>query len=624
MSVHGSTLQHCATCRKRVDPSNPARLSFIGQSWSFFCSPRCHTRFWQQRDHAPDLILSADSAVARDAAISDWESEATVQPTLSEPLPTAPVFPAAGLAFTLTALFLSLLPYRWWTAWLMPGWIAVSLAYLTLQQRRQGQRVGINSIIASLGVMTAALLAISADAPWLSRASGALALGIFVIRQWMQEHAEGDITWAKQHLGLSTDEASAPTAGKALQPPLWQWAYQAQQLFLIALAILWLGSMLWHLMAADHDASLRLIALTSALCLALPLTALRLSISGVWLSAMAIAYRRGITFGSTIALEWVGRVHALLFDTHGTLLRRHPYVADLQPVGADAELSSQLILNRIASLEAHSGNGPIAQAILHFAQSKEIKPKSLRNAKVIASHGIIGVDHEGNHLVFGNRQLLLSEGISIATAEEQAKAAEAEGKNVLFFACQGSVQALLMLQEHIAPAARAAVQQLYDLNIDVILLSGSSFSALSTIAKQLEIGQVKADLSLEARRQEVLKLRESGYVVASVGSHDPLRYINEAHVVFSLGTNAEAQHSRQVHILMHNTAHLANAIRYARRARRIAMRNWVLSVATGSLALAAAAGEFIAPWLVALLVGGTEVFVLTSIRSLHRATSAAS
>src|SRR5690606_23202990 len=92
-----------------------------------------------------------------------------------------------------------------------------------------------------------------------------------------------------------------------------------------------------------------------------------------------------------------------------------------------------------------------------------------------------------------------------------------EGRTVVFLAVGGRARGLLVFEDPVRPDARAAVQRLMDLDLEVVLLSGDHRASVETLARTLDITHVKAELTSEERAAEVHRLREGGGVVAAIG-----------------------------------------------------------------------------------------------------------
>jgi P-type E1-E2 ATPase len=172
-----------------------------------------------------------------------------------------------------------------------------------------------------------------------------------------------------------------------------------------------------------------------------------------------------------------------------------------------------LALGAESAVEEH----PIARAIARYADAHQIAPATLRRVAYQRGFGVSALVEGGGALVLGNRQALLNAGVSVAVADREAQRAEAMGRSVVFMAVGGRVRALFVLEDLVRPEARAAVQTLIDLDIEVVLLGGDHRATIEALAKPLDITHIKAELSAAERAEEVTRLREAGMSVAVIG-----------------------------------------------------------------------------------------------------------
>src|SRR5690606_18098970 len=146
----------------------------------------------------------------------------------------------------------------------------------------------------------------------------------------------------------------------------------------------------------------------------------------------------------------------------------------------------------------------------------------VRRATFSPGRGVTAVAPSGQPLVIGNRGLLLEAGVSVAVADADAARAEERGHTVVFVGLDGRVRALISLRDEDRVGARAAVQRLIDLGIEVVLVSGDHRGTVEALARHLDITHVKAELLPDEQGAEIRRLRETGGVVAVVGrpGHD--------------------------------------------------------------------------------------------------------
>jgi Cu+-exporting ATPase len=233
---------------------------------------------------------------------------------------------------------------------------------------------------------------------------------------------------------------------------------------------------------------------------------------------------------------------------------------------------------------------------------------------------VTAVTPAGESFVLGNRQLLLKEGVSIALADEVAEAQEQRGCTVLFLGIGGHTRAVLSLHDPIRLGARAAVQRMYDLQIEPALVSGDHRATVEALAHHLEIAHVKAELLPEERGAEIERLAPAEATVAAIG-YSPADddALGASGVPIVLGAAGSGTSDRGVSLASHDLRDAAGALWVARETRRSMDRNLRLGVLGGAAIALLCASSVIAPALAVLACGAIDAYVLrTGMRLLRR------
>ncbi len=356
---------------------------------------------------------------------------------------------------------------------------------------------------------------------------------------------------------------------------------------------------------------------SGAVLLAAPLSALWRAATLPLEAAGASACARGITFPSAEQLERAGRTHICALCTRGTVTEGELEVMEVHPIGGADALA---MLGLVAGAELAAEGHPIARAVARHARTRGAKPAAVRRGKWMAGRGVTAITPNGEPLVVGNRQLLLDEGVSVAVADAEAARAEARGDTVLFVGVDGHVRAVIALSDPVRPGARAAVQRLFDLGTEVVLLSGDHRPSVVTLAKQLDVMNVRAELRPEARGDEIRRLRETGGDVAVVGhpaEDDPA--LAAADVAILLGAAGDTNDERTIALTTHDVRDAAAALFIARAAWDATSRITLAAAAVGGLVVVAAALGFVSPVVAAIAGAAIDAYALPSgTRLLHR------
>ncbi len=350
--------------------------------------------------------------------------------------------------------------------------------------------------------------------------------------------------------------------------------------------------------------------------LGIPVLALLASLD-VPLDAGALASaRRGMFFGSSRALRDAGRTSTTVILLRGALTTGEPIVQQAHSLGS-MELDRVLAL--AASVEKAAEEHPIARAIRRYAEEQGHAPVAVRKERVRAGLGVTAVTSHGVPVVVGRRQLLLDEGISVATADSDATHLESEGLTPIFIAIDGRLEALVAILDPVHVDARDAVQRIVDLPCDVFVLSGDDRRTVERIAAQLGAPQVKAPLLPRERVTEVRALRENGGITATIGrgeEDDPVLAASD--VPISLRLVGSALEDRGVVIASHDVRDAAGALWVARAVRRATWRGIGSFGLASTLVILGATMGWMTPVIGALCGLATEAWALRAGSRLLR------
>ena len=358
------------------------------------------------------------------------------------------------------------------------------------------------------------------------------------------------------------------------------------------------------------------LAAAAAVLLAAPLLAARRSAELPLEAAAAAAAERGIVFRDALALETAGHLSVVALSARGTVTTGAPTVVAIHPIdGASADASLALAAACEATLTEH----PIARALTARAREMKLSLPTVRRVLRKPGRGVTAVGPGGEPVAIGNRQLLLEQGVSVAAAEPEAELEEARGHTALFMAVDGRVRALLSLRDPVRAGARAAIQRVLDLGVEVVLLGGDHRTTLEALASRVDITHVKADLTPVERGAEVARLGDAGGLVGLVG--DPARdgaALAEADVPIVLGAAGSPAGDHAVSLTTHDIRDAAAAIWIARAARDGAWRGAIATVGIGGLMVTASALGLLDPTLAALLAVAVDALTLPAGARLLR------
>lgn len=359
------------------------------------------------------------------------------------------------------------------------------------------------------------------------------------------------------------------------------------------------------------------LSAAAVVLLSSPLLALRRASQSPLLAAAAHAGARGIVYQSAAALDRAGRVSVVAMAPHRTLTEGKPEVVEVHMIG-DGDADELMAV--VAAAQRVAGQRPIPMAIAQFARDRRIPRTEVRRATHVSGRGIAGVTQQGEPLVIGNRRFLLDEGTSVAVADAEAARAEAAGRTPIFVSIGGRIRAVITLQDHLRNGARAAVQRLFDMNLEVVLLTGDQRGPVEQLAGSLDVAHVKAELLPEERGMEVRRLRDAGGKVATIGyPDDDDAVLAEADVAVVLGAAGGSAGERAVALVTEDVRDAAAALWIAQAARDGSLRATRLAATAFAVIAAGAAAGLVVPGIAAVLAAAVDAYgVRAGARLLRR------
>ncbi len=296
--------------------------------------------------------------------------------------------------------------------------------------------------------------------------------------------------------------------------------------------------------------------------------ALVLSIPSAILVAIAAGARRGILFRGGVAVENLAGVTVFAFDKTGTLTKGTLMVSRIAPFGSQTE---EAVLSTAASVSNFSTH-PLARAIVIEAQNRKSSFPDARDFLNVPGLGM-EASIDGKRTFVGSRRFMHDRGISLPDVATTSAAEVWVGSDQII--------GVIYLRDEIRPAARSVVDFLKKAGMSVTLLTGDRAAPAATVAEQVGIDDVRAELSPQAKLQSIHDLRAAGKKVAMVGDGiNDAPSLTAADVSIGMGARGSDAALEQADIvLMHDKIeNVKEAVQLSTRARAIIRQNIVLSL----------------------------------------------
>ncbi len=331
-------------------------------------------------------------------------------------------------------------------------------------------------------------------------------------------------------------------------------------------------------------------------------------------TAIIVGIGKGAEYGILIrnaeSLEKLSSVDTIVFDKTGTITTGKPQVTDI--ISLDKERSNSSLLQLAATIESRSEH-PLAQAIVEAARREHLSSGDITDFRALEG---IGVSAMMNNIPVSVRKPIESE-----KTIPELQNLQAEGKTVVLIEENGQIAGLIALGDTVKSQAREAVASLQRKGLQVIMLTGDNMSAARSMAKQVGIDEVIAEVLPQDKAKKIRELQAEGrkVVMAGDGINDaPALAQADVGIAMATGTDVAIE-SAGITLLKGDINKVAQAITLSRATMRVIRQNlfWAFIYNIIGIPLAAGAlfplwGIFLNPVFSGLAMAGSSVSVVSN------------
>ncbi|KTC89562.1 copper-translocating P-type ATPase [Fluoribacter dumoffii] len=267
----------------------------------------------------------------------------------------------------------------------------------------------------------------------------------------------------------------------------------------------------WFFLGPEPVLSYGLLAAVSVLIIACP-CALGLATPMSIMVGVGKGAQNGVLVKNAEALELMEQVKVLVVDKTGTLTLGHP---KLTQIITEKEFEADEVLALAATMERHSEH-PLANAIVAAAKEKQLSLTTVADFEAIPGKGVIGKIND-SRIAIGNLQLMQEYGDTPSSLNDRAVELRAQGATVMFMAVGSKTIAILAVEDPLKPDTFKAINELQKNGMQIYMLTGDSQITAQSVAGQLGIKNVIAEIMPDDKRRIVSGLKDKGFVVAMAG-----------------------------------------------------------------------------------------------------------
>jgi Cd2+/Zn2+-exporting ATPase len=293
-------------------------------------------------------------------------------------------------------------------------------------------------------------------------------------------------------------------------------------------------------------------------------------------SGLSGAAKNGILIKGGAYIEAGAKLKIVALDKTGTITHGKPMQTDFRLLDDADTFAVRSIAASLASRSDH----PVSQAIANRAEEDGISLKEVVDFTALPGRGSKGFV-QGQQYFLANHRLIEELGICSPLIENLLEGYEREGKTVAILADGKRVLAIMGVIDTIRETSRQAIQELHNLGLQTVMLSGDNQLTAEKIATEVGIDRAHGHLLPEGKVGVVNEYRETGLSIGMVGDGiNDAPALATADVGFSMGVAGTdvAIETSDVAIMDDDLRKIPQFILLSRKTRRLLFQNIALAI----------------------------------------------
>jgi len=267
----------------------------------------------------------------------------------------------------------------------------------------------------------------------------------------------------------------------------------------------------WYNWGPEGSLNYGVVAAVSVLVIACP-CALGLATPFSVMIALGKASERGLLIRNGDVIEKAHRIDTIVLDKTGTLTQGSPEVTKTMPRHGIPE---EDLLCLASSVEIGSEH-LIGRAIVRAASKRKLKLIEATDFLSVPGLGV-GATVEGRVVRVGSFTFLKNAGMSVTREATGLDETTEVGQTRVFISVDNEYFGAFMIADPVRVGSREVISRLKHADVKVLMLTGDHEITANAVAEKVGIAEVRARMLPSDKVEHVLRLQESGHVVAMVG-----------------------------------------------------------------------------------------------------------
>ena len=331
------------------------------------------------------------------------------------------------------------------------------------------------------------------------------------------------------------------------------------------------------------------------------------------MAAIGNATKHGFLVREGDALERLALVSGITFDKTGTLTCGAPEV--MAVISCDPALDREKLYRLLAGAELRSEH-PLGKAVVScFKKEKEFKIPQPEEFRMLPGKGVYSVV-EGQEILAGNTELFAENKITFPDSLKiQAEEFLKKGCTVIYIAVNGKMKGFAAVSDTLRAEAPDTIQEIKNIKVTPVLLTGDHESAAEYMAGRLGISQVYADCLPEDKLKRIEEYQKAGKKICMIGDGiNDAPALKKAFVGIAMGGIGSdiAVDAADIALINDKISELPHLLRLAKRMMITIKCNLTFSMTLNFVAIVLAITGILDPVVGALVHNAGSVIVIVN------------
>ncbi len=270
--------------------------------------------------------------------------------------------------------------------------------------------------------------------------------------------------------------------------------------------------------------------------------------------------RNGILFKTAVSLEETGRIQVVALDKTGTITRGEPEVTDIIP--AEGYTENEL-LGKALALEVKSEH-PLAGAIVRRGSENDITPDEVTEFAALPGNGLKA--RLAGSVITGGSLSYISNLVNVPEdMKKQADSLAGLGRTPLLFAEDDRLIGIIAVADVIKEDSPGAVEELKNMGIHVVMLTGDNERTARTIGAQAGVDEVIAGVLPDGKESVIRSLKKRGRVAMVGDGINDAPALTRADIGIAIGAGTDiAMDAADIVLMKSSLADVPAAVRLSR------------------------------------------------------------